>query len=163
MARPFPRPAPALVIGLVALAACAESERPDVVPDDAPSPGTAAVVSNESETEIAPGRSAPDAEVDTTLSPTVTVAGETVPRRALVTGVEAGDRACYLTLATDAGGVEEVMGDFSLCEGQAILNERVQIEYAPDVVPAASCGGDPACLDTETVAFAVAVDVIGRR
>lgn len=147
---------------LVALAACSDAPAPDAAPPAGVSPGTAAVRSNESADAVAPERPASTA-VDTTLSPTVTVAGQTVPRRAYVEAVEAGDRACYLTLATDAGGAEEVMGDFSLCEGQAILNERVQIEYAPDEVPAASCGGDPTCLETETVPFAVAVDVIGRR
>ena len=135
----------------------------DAPPDDVPSPGTATVLSNESGTEVSPAFPDANAPVDTTLSATVTVAGETVPRRAFVSDVEAGVRTCNLTLRTDGGGVETVTGDFSLCEGQAILNERVQIEYAPDVVPAASCGDDPECLETETVPFAVAVDVIGRR
>ena len=151
----------ALAALVAALAACSDAPAADAAPPV--SPGTAAVRSNESEDVAAPAPPAPDTPVDTTLSPTVTVAGRTVPRRAFVEAVEAGVRTCNLTLRADGGGAETVTGDFSLCEGQAILNERVQIEYAPDEVPAASCGGDPECLETETVPFAVAVDVIGRR
>ena len=144
---------------LVLLAGCSDQAAADA---PAAVAGGAAVQSNESADEATPDLPA-SAAVDTTLSATVTVAGRTVPRRAFVEDVEAGVQACTLTLATDDGGTERVTGDFSLCGGQAILGERVQIEYAPDVVPAASCDGDPACLDTETVPFAVAVDVIGRR
>ena len=149
----------ALLALAFAVVGCSDAPPPEVEP----SAGTATVRSNESEDVVAPDRLDSDTPPDTTLSATVTVAGRTVPRRATVADVEAGEQACYLTLRTDAGATEEVTGDFSLCGGQAILGERVQIEYVPDVVPAASCGDDPECLDTETVPFAVAVDVIGRR
>ncbi|MDT0632046.1 hypothetical protein RQM47_01225 [Rubrivirga sp. S365] len=158
MTRPLALPA---LAALAALAACTDAP-PEGAAATAPPPGAVEVVSNESDAAETPARPAP-AAVDTTLPPTVTVAGQTVPRRAFVEDVEAGERVCHLTLRTDGGGVEQVMGDFSLCEGQAIQGERVQIEYATDVVPAASCVGDPDCLETETVPFAVVVDVIGRR
>ena len=162
MTRSFHHPAPvtAALVALVALAACAEPEGAGAAPDDAPSPGTAAFVSNESETEVTPALPGSGAEPDTTLPPTVTVAGQTVPRRAYVTAVEAGDRACYLTLRTDDGGATTVYGDFSLCESDGLMNRRIQIEYAPETILAASCDGDPECLETEMVAMAVAADRI---
>ena len=146
------------VPALLLAAGCSDPAPADAAP---PAAGVG-VQSNESPDELAPERSDP-AAVDTTLSPTVTVAGRTVPRRAFVRDVALEVEACTLTLVSDAGGEETVLGDASLCSGQGILGERVQIEYAADVVPAASCGADPSCLETETVPFAVAVDVIGRR
>ena len=96
-----------------------------------------------------------DGAADTTGPATVTVAGATVPTRGVVTDMESGDRACYVTLRTDDGAEQTVFADYSVCDSNAILDRRVQIEYAPDDVAAESCQGDPECLDTETVALAV--------
>ncbi|WP_412060742.1 hypothetical protein [Rubrivirga sp. IMCC45206] len=95
------------------------------------------------------------AEADTTGPPRVTVAGTTVPARGVVTDIESGDRSCYITLRTDTGATETVHADYSVCDTNVIKGRRVQIEYVPDTILAASCEGDPDCLDTETVALAV--------
>lgn len=150
----MPRFLPLVV--LLALGGCAG----EGVPDDTPSDLDPEVQSNESADAEAPDIGV--ADVDTTGPAQVTIAGQTVPRRAVVTDVEAGDRACSLTLRTDDGGSTTVFGDFSLCETNGLMGERIQIEYAPDDILAASCQGDPECLETETVAMAVAADRIPR-
>lgn len=153
MARPLPLVL-ALLAGLTALAACAD-DAPD---DPPPAPAETTVQSNESDGSVL----LPEAggEVDTTGAPEVTIEGQTVPTRAVVTEIENGDRACYVTVRTDSGSSETVFADYSLCDTDGLLGHRVQIEYAPGTVMAASCGGDPDCLDTETVALAVAAEVI---
>lgn len=130
----------------------------DGAPDDTAADLDPTVRSNESADVEAPSIGV--AEVDTTGPAQVTVAGTTVPTRAVVTDVVAGDRACYLTLRTDDGGSTTVYGDFSLCESDGLMNRRIQIEYAPETILAASCDGDPECLETEMVAMAVAADRI---
>ncbi len=142
---------------LLVLVGCAAD---DAAPDDTAYNLDPTVQSNESADVAAPDIGV--AEVDTTGPAQTTVAGQTVPTRAVVTDVVAGDRACTLTLRTDAGTSTTVFGDFSLCETDGLMGRRIQIEYAPDDVLAASCDGDPTCLETETVAMAVAADRIPR-
>ncbi|MEM1116295.1 MAG: hypothetical protein AAF845_03980 [Bacteroidota bacterium] len=142
----------------VALVGCAE-DTPDASPADAVDmEADIAVVSNESDGGVL----LPEAggEVDTTGAASVTVEGQTVPTRAVVAEIESSDTACLVTLRTDGGGSETVHADYSLCDTDGLEGRRVQIDYAPSTVLAASCGGDPGCLDTETVALAVAADVI---
>ena len=95
-----------------------------------------------------------EATTDTTGPARVTVAGQEVPARALVVDMESTDRLCSLVLRED-GADQTVYADYSVCDSNALIGQRVQIEYAPDRIPAASCDGDPDCLDTETVALAV--------
>ncbi len=140
---------------LLVATGCADDGTP---PEDTAADLDPTVQSNESADVAAPDIGV--AEVDTTGPAQVTVAGRTVPTRAVVTEVEAGDRACYLTLRTDDGGSTTVFGDFSLCETNGLMGRRIQIAYAPDDILAASCQGDPDCLETETVPMAVAADRI---
>ena len=116
-------------------------------------PGAVEVQSNEADT----GVRTPDlaADADTTGPARVEMAGATVPTRGVVTDIESGDRSCYITLRTDGGASETVHADYSVCDSNAILDRRVQVEYVASDVMAESCGGDPDCLDTETVALAV--------
>jgi len=88
------------------------------------------------------------------------MAGATVPTRGVVTDIESGDISCYLTLRTDDGGTETVHADYSVCDSNVIIDHRVQIEYVPGQVAAASCEGDPECLDTESVPLAVVAEPI---
>lgn len=155
MARPLP-PLLAALVGLTALAACSD-DAPD---DPPPAPAETTVQSNESDREVLLPEAGGEAEVDTSGAASVTVEGQTVPTRAVVTEIENGDRACYVTVRTDGGSSETIFADYSLCDTDGLLGRRVQIEYAPGTVMAASCEGDPDCLDTEAVALAVAAEVI---
>ena len=148
---------PRLLFLAVALAAagCA-SETAD---DGSPTPGAVEVQSNETTEAGAPALDAA-AEVDTTGPPRVELAGQTVPTRGVVTDIESGDVSCYLTLRADGGSTETVQADYSVCDSNVILDRRVQIEYVEGDVLAASCEGDPECLDTETVALAVVAEPI---
>ncbi|WP_412068730.1 hypothetical protein [Rubrivirga sp. IMCC43871] len=135
----------------LALAGCA-SDTPETEADPT---GEVDVRSNETDDLGAIDNPDLRAEADTTGPPRVTVAGTTVPTRGVVTDIESGDRSCYITLRTDDGATETVHADYSVCDTNVIEGRRVQIVYAPDDVMAASCEGDPTCLDTETVALAV--------
>lgn len=137
-----------------ALVGCA-----DDAPDDSPPASAETTVrSNESDGSVL----LPEAggEVDTTGAASVTVEGQTVPTRAVVTAIENSDQSCFVTLRTDTGAEETVHADYSLCDTDGLEGRRVQIAYAPSTILAASCEGDPDCLDTEAVALAVAADVI---
>ena len=146
-----------LVLVTLAAAGCAGDAPSEASAGDASS---TAVQSNETAEAVAPVP-AVAADVDTTGAAEVTVAGTTVPRRAVVTDIESGDRSCYVTLRTDAGATTTVYADYSLCDTNGLMNHRVQIDYAPDDILASSCDGDPECLETETVALAVAATPIG--
>lgn len=139
---------------VLALALFAVGCADDAAPEEASGSvdGEVEVQSNETPNAEAPQM---DAVADTTGPASVTVAGETVPTRAVVTDIESGDRACYLTLRTDGGGAETVSADYSVCDSNVIVGRRVQIDYEPSDVMAASCQGDPDCLETETVALAI--------
>ena len=125
----------------------------------APIPGEVEVQSNET-TEAADPALAAEAEVDTTGPARLELAGESVPTRGVVTDMESGDVSCYLTVRTDDGVTATVHADYSVCDSNAIVDRRVQIEYVEGDVLADSCEGDPECLDTETVALAVVAEPI---
>ncbi|MEM0961425.1 MAG: hypothetical protein AAGK21_02640 [Bacteroidota bacterium] len=146
-----------LLIALLPLAACAGTDEPEE-PADVPV-DSVTVISNEGTDVIDPDLAA-DAPADTTGPVQAEVAGETVPMRAVVTGMESGDLSCYLSLRTDGGAEETVFADYSVCDSDAIVGRRVQIEYQPGEVMAASCEGDPDCLDTDRVALAISAEPI---
>lgn len=138
------------------LVGCADGEAPEAATGSVE--GTVEVQSNETTDAAAPEL---ETAVDTTGPASVTVAGQPVPTRAVVTDIESGDRSCTLTLRTDAGGTETVHADYSVCDSDAIVDRRVQIDYEEGAIMAESCQGDPDCLDTETVALAVVAKPIG--
>ena len=75
--------------------------------------------------------------------------------------VEAGDRACYVTLRT-AGGEATQPGDFALCPGgaydaSALVGKRVVLATKHDKIQAVSCQGNPDCADSEAVDLVVAI------
>ena len=152
-----------LSLAVLSLAACGDAG--DAAADATPaSPDglDTEVVSNETDAVVPPPNEAIGPVADTTGAAEVTVAGNTVPRRGVVTDLAAGDEACYLTVRADNGATSEVYGDFSLCETDGLVGQRVQLDYAPATVPAASCDGDPTCLETQTVALAVVAEPLGR-
>jgi len=87
---------------------------------------------------------------------TVVVGKETKKTVALVTGLQAGDVACYVSLKDDRGAAFEELADFSICEQDSLVGKRVKLTYALAKVLADACQGDPACKDTKTVALVTA-------
>lgn len=151
----------ALSLAVLALAGCGADGGPDATPAS-PDRLDTEVVSNETDEVEAPPNEAIGPVADTTGAAEVTVAGNLVPRRGVVTDIEAGYEVCTLTVRADDGGTSEIYGDFSLCETDGLVGQRVQLAYAPATVPAASCNGDPTCLETQTVALAVVAEPLGR-
>lgn len=142
----------------LAVAGCTDADAdPEVVGGSVE--GDVSVQSNET-----PDAAAPDlvADVDTTGPAVIEVAGQTVPTRAVVTDIQSGNRSCTLTLRRDGGGAATVHADYSVCDSNAIVGQRVQIAYEPSDLLAPACDGDPDCLETETVPLAVAAEIIGR-
>ena len=79
----------------------------------------------------------------------------------LLVKLEAGDRACYVTLHTQAGDVTKP-GDFELCPAGAydatpMIGKRIKLATKRDKVQAASCEGNPDCGDSDTVDLVVAI------
>lgn len=145
----------ALLAAALGVAACASEPSED---DAASVTGEVEVQSNETTEAADPPLEA--AVSDTTGPGRVEVAGESVPTRGVATDMQSGDVSCYLTLRTDDGAEETVHADYSVCDSDAIVGRRVQVEYVEGDVLAESCEGDPECLDTETVALAIVAEPI---
>lgn len=143
-----------LLAAVVALAACGTE-----ADGDGPAAGPVDVQSNETPDATTPDLAA-QAEVDTTGPPQATLLDQTVPTRGVVTAIESGDISCYVTVRTDDGASQTVHADYSVCDSNVIVDRRVQIEYVEGQVTAASCEGDPECLETETVPLAVVAEPI---
>ena len=72
----------------------------------------------------------------------------------------AGDRACYATV-TDPDGVEtEQFASFELCDRTDLLGQSVQLTYESTSIIAASCQGDPACEESESVWLITAMEPV---
>jgi hypothetical protein len=94
---------------------------------------------------------------------TTVVGKETKRTVGVVTGLEAGDVACYLSLKDDRGAAFQEMADFSICEQESLVGKRVTLTYKLEKVLADSCQGDPACKDTKTVALVTAVKPVAGK
>ncbi|MCX6553307.1 MAG: hypothetical protein NTY02_20265 [Acidobacteria bacterium] len=80
----------------------------------------------------------------------------------MVTALENGDVACYLTLKDDQGVVFKELGDFDLCTRQpSLIGKRVALKYSVENVMADECQGNPDCKKTRTVALVASVQVLG--
>lgn len=151
-----------VVASLVALAGCGEDAGEGPVPDDSPASLNTTVQPNESVDAEAPPNEAIGVVPDTSGAAEVTVAGSAVPRRGVVTDIEAEYQICRLTVRADNGSTTEIYGDFSLCETDGLVGQRAQFDYVPGTIPAESCGDDPMCLETQTIALAVVAQPLGR-
>ena len=126
-----------VVILIFGIAAC----------DKAPASGSTAPGSNAASTvtpSSTPDATTPAATPDTPPAVALPLTGE-----ATLEGLELGDRACYVQLATDAGSSSRE-GDFELCPGAArdatkLVGKRVVFTAQRSSVLAASCGGDVDC------------------
>lgn len=92
---------------------------------------------------------------------TVQIGGETKFASGLVTGVEAGDVACYLTLEDADGESFTEMAAFEICEQQEqLVGKRVALSYAMENVLAAECQGDVDCGKSDRVALVTSAKII---
>ena len=93
-------------------------------------------------------------------SGTVKIANETKQTSGLLTALESGDVACYLTLKDGKGKEFTEMASFEICEMTQLVGKRLRLSYRIESVIADSCQGDPACKDTRKVALVSAVKVL---
>jgi hypothetical protein len=68
--------------------------------------------------------------------------------------MEAGDRACYVTIRDDRGVELQELAGFEVCEqAETLLNRRVELAWKMGKVLAASCQGDMDCGKSDIVAL----------
>lgn len=92
----------------------------------------------------------------------VQVGTESLPTHGVLVSSVAGDVACYLDLIDDDGVRWSQMADFSLCEStEEVEGSRVALQYELGNVLADSCQGNPDCGETQQVALAVGLNVVG--
>jgi hypothetical protein len=87
---------------------------------------------------------------------TVKIGKETKKTAGVVTELQAGDVACYITLKDDQGVEFNELGDFSICENRGLIGKRVTLTYELGNVMADECQGNPDCTKTRTVALVTA-------
>lgn len=106
------------------------------------------------------GRSAPlPTVVDTTSGDTLVVgAAQTSDEVLTLQAMAPDDRACTLTLR-GAAGTRTELADLEFCERDDLVGQRVTLTTVATQLPAASCGTNPACTDTETVNLVIAADL----
>lgn len=88
---------------------------------------------------------------------TVKIGKETKKTAGVLTELQAGDVACYLTLKDDRGAEFSELGDFSICEKTALVGKRVTLTYTLGNVMADECQGNPDCTKTRRVALVTAM------
>ncbi|MBM3646928.1 MAG: hypothetical protein FJX11_03970 [Alphaproteobacteria bacterium] len=76
---------------------------------------------------------------------TITIGRDVKRTVGTITGMAAGDVACYLTLKDDRGARFEEMAAFDICEQRALIGRRVSLTYDLRSVMAPECQGDPNC------------------
>ena len=91
---------------------------------------------------------------------TVVVGKETKKTVGVITGLEAGDVACYVSLKDDRGAAFQELADFSICEQSSLIGKRVALTYALEKVMADECQGNPDCKKSKTVALITAVKAL---
>jgi len=99
----------------------------------------------------------------TSSSGTVKIGKEIKKTVGVLTDLQAGDVACYLTLKDDQGAEFQELGDFEICEKPALVGKRVRLTYALGNVMAEECQGNPDCTKTRSVPLVTAVKVLGGK
>ena len=78
-----------------------------------------------------------------------------------IESAQPGDAACYLELTPEAGGAAETLpAAFEVCdqiEAEGLTGQVVTLQMEEGQMMAASCQGDPACTDSETVQMVTTV------
>ena len=91
------------------------------------------------------------------VSDSVKIGNETKKSTGLLTALQSGDVACYLTLKDKNGTPFTEMAIFEICEMQKMVGKRVRLSYRIESVIADSCQGNPECQDTRKVALVSAI------
>ena len=86
-------------------------------------------------------------------SESVKVGNEIKRTSGVLTRLQSGDVACYLTLKDKKGTEFTEMAIFEICELQKMVGKRVLLGYRIESVIADSCQGNPECQDTRKVAL----------
>ena len=94
------------------------------------------------------------------VSNTVKIGNETKQTRGLLTALQSGDVACYLTLKDSKGKEFTELAVFEICEMTQLVGKRLRLSYRLESVIADSCQGDPECKETRKVALVSAVKVL---
>lgn len=124
------------------------------------SAGCASEPPSETAGDASPDASNPVASTDTIPESAMRTdsAGVDYDLPVTLVSLEAGDRACYLTVQPAGGPERTEMADFRMCEGTELVGRRVLLTVTPSQVQAASCQGDPECPDTEQVNLVTGMD-----
>jgi hypothetical protein len=93
---------------------------------------------------------------------TVRINGQIKKTTGVVTSLEAGDVACYISLRDDRGKEFQELAEFEICEMDGLVGKRVVLTYRVGRVIADECGGDPECTETRTVALVRSAKVAPR-
>ena len=94
------------------------------------------------------------------VSSTVKIGNETKKTIAMLTELQSGDVACYLTLKDNKGKEFTELAAFEICEMTQLVGKTVRLSYRIESVIADSCQGDPECKDTRKVALVSAVKAL---
>ena len=82
---------------------------------------------------------------------TATADKPTSPQVVVITKMEHGDVACYLTFKNSEGKSQNVLGYHEICSQVELLNKRSEIGFSQAKVAGDTCEGDPQCKDLKTV------------
>ena len=80
-----------------------------------------------------------------------------------IQSLNSGDRACYVEIVDDQGEQSTEFADFEICQQQDLIGHRVQLTYASSEIMAASCQGNPECIETETVMLITKAEVLSEH
>jgi hypothetical protein len=82
----------------------------------------------------------------------------------VVTEINSGDAACYVSLKNDKGNVFDESADFTFCEKpKTWVGKRVTLGYTLGRVMADECGGDPNCKKSVEVAIINKMTVVDAK
>lgn len=94
------------------------------------------------------------------VSDSVKIGNEIKKTTGLLTALQSGDVACYLTLNDEKGKEFTEMAVFEMCEMPELVGKQVRLSYRIESVIADSCQGNPECKETQKVALVSAIQAL---
>lgn len=85
------------------------------------------------------------------------------PEVAVVTKMELGDVACYLSYRNAAGEIKEALAAHEICSQVTLLNKTTELTFERSRVLGDGCEGDPECKDLKTVWLVVALRPVAEQ
>lgn len=83
-----------------------------------------------------------------------------MPATARIKSMDAGDRACYVTLEDRRGKKYEDLADFEVCEQKQFIGKWVTITRKKALVMSAACEGRDDCTLSDTVNLITSVKTV---